>query len=193
MGPVRWGYLRPDQFLDHLTVIIIVYSKTRRITYIHTTKGDILRGVQRVKCSSRIVQQTPIDNNWVTWAKIRNFGPQANIRHFKLILGVFAIIFDATYWCSFFVAKCLSELDWYSDFFCRQTTDLYPEKEWPPSFLNLNLVSSEFFLNYSKFSKQVPRFSLWFGWRSDPMVGFKESIWDHPNLQCRLPQLLSSV
>ena len=24
-GPVRWGYLRPDQFLDHLTVIKRVY------------------------------------------------------------------------------------------------------------------------------------------------------------------------
>jgi len=35
-GPVRWGHLRPDQFLDHLTVIIILYCW-------QSSRGDILR------------------------------------------------------------------------------------------------------------------------------------------------------
>ena len=105
------------------------------------------------------MQQTPIDNNWATWANIRVFGPQSNIRHFKLT-------FCDNLWRNFWVFFFRSQMSVWTligllFFFLRQTSDFYPEKERPPSFLNFNLVSSDFFLNYSEFSKQVPPFFLY--------------------------------
>ena len=55
-GPVRWGYLRPDQFLDHLTVITTV-KEDKKISQIDTTDalGDaVLTMLTMLKISSEM-------------------------------------------------------------------------------------------------------------------------------------------